>query len=147
MWLRAEEAPDQGGYSSIHSSPIYPKQPIAPHRTVPQCATCIISLPPSHQGASSLLGSLKSLIRDMMDRMRVSRVRLAGLLTACISIVTYSAGLHTMSHQITVCPGLRLVLVLVLVLVLILVRSCGQGTVHNVALYPMYLWYLSHRSD
>lgn len=48
-----------------------------------------------------------------------------------------------MSHRIpSQCgPELRPILVLVLV------RSCGQGTAHNVALYPMYYGIFFHRID
>lgn len=61
VWLLGRRPPDPGGYST-HSSPIlYPVSCILyPVSRVPRrakCRTLYHSLPPSHQGASSLLGS------------------------------------------------------------------------------------------
>lgn len=100
--------PDPGGYSTIHSSPILRTavQRSAARRGVRHVSfTATVAL-----GRLQPPGIAKSLIKDThrrhlsMSACASKKGRLAGLLTARSTVVTYSAGLHTMSHRITMWP-------------------------------------------
>lgn len=135
--------PDPGGYSTIHSSPILRSagaaQPSAARR-----ATCIIHChrhiraPPaswdrkiSHQRHSSTapLSCLHVLLFQGPAGRAAYHPQLRPHLFS-------SRASHHVSSRSQCGPELRPILVLLLVLALVLVRSCGQGTDHNVTLYP-----------
>lgn len=95
--------PDPGGYSTIHSSPILTSavQPTAPRR-----ATCIIHC---HRHIRAPPASWDRKISHQRHpstaRLHIlSRAGWQGCLLPAAALVTYSAGLHTMSHQITLWP-------------------------------------------
>lgn len=99
--------PDPGGYSTIHSSPIL--------TSAVQCSAARRGARHVSFTATVTLGRLqppgiaKSLIKDIHRRhvctsACLPRAGSQGCLLPAPSVVTYSAGLHTMSHRITVWP-------------------------------------------
>lgn len=129
--------PDPGGYSTIHSSPILSSaaQCSAVQPTAARRATCIIHC---HRHIRAPPASWDRKISHQRHpstaRLHLSpRAGWQGCLLPAAASSLIQQGFTPCLIRPHCGPELRPILVLGLVLV----RSCGQGTEHNVALYPI----------